>query len=193
MRSLLLTRPAPPMEEQRPRTLMAMQARREPSSPWANIANDFPISWKSRTKPLEAVAVAGRGVTKAMFMDRLRRRTDADLSGLRIILDDDSFILLGESARLPWASGGLYLGCDPNAPGLLLPTMIEPTLPAHLFEEVLRSRCPNLPAQTAVFHRPLHVVPVTNALPMTDDSIMNWLWAGRRRVSISGAHACVTR
>jgi len=193
MRPLTLPRPIQAADDSGIRDLLNLQLKRDAPGAWENIVRDFPVSWKSRRKPLEAVAVAGRGVTKAMFMDRLRRRTPAELSGLRIILEDDSFIVLGESARLPWASGGMYLGCDADAPGLLLPTTLEPTLPAHLFEDVLRSRCPGLPAQTAVFHRPLHLVPVTDARAMTDEAIMNWLWAGRRQTTISGAHACATR
>jgi len=147
---------------------------------WENIAREFPVTWKSRRDPLPAVAVAGSGVTQCIIMERLRRRPASELADLKIVVAADHFVIFGESHRLPWASGGLYLGTDPRAPGLLLPTSLEPTLPIHLFEDVLRARYTTHGAQLAVFPKPLSLVAITNAKPVSDESVLAWLWNGRR-------------
>jgi hypothetical protein len=156
---------------------------------WENIAKEFPLTWKSRREHLPAIAVAGRGVSRCIIMERLRRRAPADLAALRIIVEDDYFVVLGDCVALPWVSGSFYLGCDPDAPSLLLPTALEPTLPANLFEEVVRARFPMHTEQTAVFPRPLHLMSMTDARPLTDDAVFAWLWNGRNPVHAQSAAA----
>src|SRR5580704_9858189 len=114
--------------------------RREANSMLDSIAREFPVTWKPRLEPLTTTALAGYGVTKYIVMERLRRRTAQELEDLKIVIAQDYFILFGEKSKLPWGSGGVYLGCAPDAPGLLMPVTLEPVLPIHLFEKVLRTR-----------------------------------------------------
>lgn len=156
---------------------------------WENIDREFPVTWKPRRDPLTAVAVAGYGITKYIILERLRRRTTTELEGLKIVLTQDYFVLFGEKSRLPWASGGVYLGIDPAAPGLLLPVSLEPTLPIHLFEHVLRSRARDQSIQMAVLPQPLHIIGIENAVPALSPDVLGPLPVRRRIVPALGAAA----
>jgi len=150
---------------------------------WDSIARDFPVTWKPRKAPLETTALAGYGVTKYIILERLRRRTQQELDGLKIVSIDDYFVLFGEKSRLPWGSGGVYLGSDPASPNLLMPVTLEPALPTHLFEHVLRSRLTpemignnspqNIPL--AVLPQPFMVFAAVDARPVLDPEVLGRL------------------
>jgi len=144
---------------------------------WDSIAHDFPVTWKPRRTPLETTALAGSGVTKYIILERLRRRTAAELDGLKIVSVDDYFVLFGEKSRLPWGSGGVYLGYDPTAPNLLMPVTLEPSLPMHLFEHVLRSRLTGTKpdAMLAVLPQPLQVMAAVDGRPVLDPDVLGRL------------------
>lgn len=151
---------------------------------WDNIANDFPVNWKSRRKPLDAIAVAGRGVTKLIIMERLRRRAPSDLIGLHLITFNDYFVILGDPCNLPWATGAIYMGRDPKAPNLLLPTMLEPTLSTNVLERVLSNYSGYTATAIAVFARPLYIMPIVDARPLTEEPSIKWIYSK----SITEAH-----
>lgn len=150
---------------------------------WDSIARDFPVTWKPRSKPLETTALAGSGVTKYIIMERLRRRTSSELDGLKIVSVDDYFVLFGEKSQLPWGSGGVYLGQDPASPNLLMPVTLEPTLPGHLFEHVLRSRLTTdmtghrspQDILIAVLPQPFQVLAAVDARPVLDPEVLGRL------------------
>jgi hypothetical protein len=96
-----------------------------------------PIAWRPRTVPLEAVGVAARGEAARALVRRLLARTDEDLARLSGVAGQDLILLLGDAALLPWVEGAAYLGRDPQAPSLLLPTNREPTVPLPLLERAL--------------------------------------------------------
>jgi hypothetical protein len=62
------------------------------------------------------------------------------LSELRGVIVGDALLLQGPSAYLPWTPNIRYFGRAPQAPSLLLPTQIEPTLPLEVFERCVRKR-----------------------------------------------------
>ena len=149
---------------------------------WDTIARDFPVTWRPRREPLTVTALAGGGVTKYLVLERLRRRTTAELDGLKMVLGDDSFVLFGEKARLPWGSGGVYLGSDSASPNLLMPVGLEPALPMHLFEHVLRSRLAEdigqeraLEISLAVLPQPFQVIAAVDARPVLDPEVLGRL------------------
>ena len=51
-----------------------------------------------------------------------------------------TLLLIGAAEELPWVDGVVYLGRDPEAPSLLLPTTLEPDVPAPLFERAILAR-----------------------------------------------------
>jgi hypothetical protein len=63
------------------------------------------------------------------------------LEGLRAGTFGDHLLLVGQAAGELWTDGVLYLGHDPAAPSLLLPTALEPGVPLPLWERALRREC----------------------------------------------------
>lgn len=57
---------------------------------------------------------------------------------LSVVSFEHGVLVLGEGAELPWVDTGLYLGCDPQASGLLVPTRERPNVALDLFERALR-------------------------------------------------------
>jgi hypothetical protein len=88
---------------------------------------------------------------------------------------DDLLLLVGPGEALPWADGALYLGRDPAAPALLLPTMLAPSVPLELLERALRRRLAAsgplalLPRAGAV-----EVVALAGARTVTAERLAQW-------------------
>src|SRR5690349_19443083 len=85
-----------------------------------------PITFLPRAEILEPVAVAGAGPVARALARRLLRYDDDRLRRCSGIASTDILIALGEPDQLPWVDGVSYLGRDPLAPRLLLPTMSCP-------------------------------------------------------------------
>lgn len=109
------------------------------------------VSWAARPTPIPPLVVVGYGDAARALCARLLLRDDATLSrlsgarsaGLIVVRSDDP-------AQLPWADGAVYLGRDPAAPTLYVPTTQLPTVPLALLERALRLRFPNLAPPLAV-------------------------------------------
>ncbi len=129
----------------------------------------FDVSWRPRAQPLGPCAVAACGpVARARaLVERLQRGLAPSLSG---VAGTDVVVVLGAAGELPWEDGVVYLGRDPAAPGLLLPTLLEPTVPVDLFARAL-ARLHPLPLAVL----PELVVPVAAARPLDAASLAAWL------------------
>lgn len=78
--------------------------------------------------------VAGDGLLAVLGQARGPRRTRlAELAATDDERGDDDDED-GDALELPWVDGVVYLGRDPAAPRLLLPTALRPAVPAELFE-----------------------------------------------------------
>jgi hypothetical protein len=93
--------------------------------------------WRLREPPLAPLAVVARGPVAQRLAARLLRREDAALGALAGVAGEGLLLLLGEADALPWEDGVEYLGRDPAAPRLLLPTRHAPDVPAALLERAL--------------------------------------------------------
>lgn len=127
-----------------------------------------PIAWRPRSAPLEPVGMAARGEAARALARRLLARSDEDLARLTGVAGQDLILLLGDSALLPWVEGAAYLGRDPRAPSLLLPTNREPTVPLPLVERALIARAGNSKAEPplAVLLDPPLLASVLEARPL---------------------------
>ncbi|MBZ5714481.1 hypothetical protein, partial [Nannocystis pusilla] len=112
------------------------------------------ITWSPRPIPLAPAAVAASGPVAARLADRLLTLADDVLLRLRGVAGRDLVVLTGESSDLPWLDGVDYLGRDPLAPGLYIPTTLEPAPAAALLERALRRRAPQLAAPLALLPPP---------------------------------------
>jgi hypothetical protein len=110
----------------------------------------LPVTWRLREKPLAPIAAAAVGRRARALAPRLLAREDAALARLHGVAGKDVLVVLAEAADLPWLDGIVYLGRDPEAPALLVPTILEPEVPIALVERALVRR-----AQTS----PLAVLP----------------------------------
>ncbi|WP_371501550.1 hypothetical protein OG871_32015 [Kitasatospora sp. NBC_00374] len=92
-----------------------------------------PLQWHRREPPLPAAAVLALGPA----VPALARATAERLAGgaaLRAVADEQSLVVLGAGADLPWADGVRYLGRDG---GTLLPTTACPTPAPALWRQAL--------------------------------------------------------
>jgi len=132
------------------------------------------IAFVSRPLPLEAVAVSGIGEVARRLAQRLLQLSNTDLSALRGVVGSEVLIVLGPATSLPWVDGVAYLGHDPAAPRLLLPTMLRPTVATDIFERAVLRRAPG-PGPLAVLWAAVpRIVSVAEALPIDHDRLLAW-------------------
>lgn len=104
---------------------------------------------------------------------RLMARAPADLARLRGVASTSVLVVLGEADDLPWVEGASYLGRDPIAPSLWLPTTRAPSVSAALLERALV----HLPSRgpCAVLLAPSRIVPLSAARPVVHERLAAFL------------------
>jgi hypothetical protein len=117
------------------------------------------VTWVVREPPLAPVAVAATGAAASRLVAALLRRVS--LGGLAGVAGEGVVVVIGE--ELPWAEGVVYLGRDPDAPGVLLPTRLRPGVPVDLFARAARAKVPEAAWPVAVLASPALLVPVGGA------------------------------
>jgi len=96
-----------------------------------------PVRWRRRSIPLRPSAVwVPRDRVPAQAWAR-----DARLPRWRAVALPDGLVVLG--SELPWAEGATWLGADPDAPTLLLPTRLEPDHPVDLVASAIERAVPH--------------------------------------------------
>jgi hypothetical protein len=100
---------------------------------------------------------------------------DAALARLSGVCAADLLAVLGAEADLPWVDGVRYLGRDPSAPALFLPTALAPAAPLPLLERALLAAASAGGAPLAVLPEPLRVVPLGAARPVERARLARWL------------------
>lgn len=122
------------------------------------------LEWTPREPPLVPVAVAGRGDVARWLVARLLADDDTALAALQGVAGDGVIVVSGE--RLPWVDGAEYLGRDPEAPALWLPTTRMPTVPVAWLQGAVLARCAEGASPVAVLADPLLLVPTGSARPL---------------------------
>ncbi|APR84264.1 Hypothetical protein A7982_09613 [Minicystis rosea] len=125
----------------------------------------IPVAFRPRAVPLGILAAAARDAAAVALAKRLLARDDAALAALTGVSAPGLLVVLGDAATLPWVDGVVYLGRDPEAPSLLLPTALEPDVPAPLFERAVLARSQG-GAPIAVLLDPSMLVSVAGARPI---------------------------
>src|SRR5262245_25556690 len=103
-------------------------------------ADQFEIAWTPRKFPLPPAAVAARGDASIRLARRLLQLDDEALKQLEGVAGERLLVVQGNPDVLPWVDGVQYLGVDPAAPAVLLPTNYQPALPQELLARALRTR-----------------------------------------------------
>jgi len=95
-------------------------------------------AWTARAIPLPIAGAAAAGAAAHALGQRLAALDDDALHGLAAVAGADLLVVLGQG--VPWIDGIAYLGRDPAAPALLLPTALAPTVPAAVLERAVLAR-----------------------------------------------------
>lgn len=137
------------------------------------------VTWGDREPPLVPWAVAATGDVARRLAERLLELDRAISSRLYGVAGPTTLLVLGEETNLPWVDGVAYLGRDPAAPGLLLPTHLEPLVPtANLLEQALRNRFAKLTPPLAILPKTMTVISCHSALQLLPKKIEAWLHMG---------------
>jgi hypothetical protein len=99
---------------------------------------------------------------------------------MKAVAAHELLIIIGDEDSLPWVDGARYLGRDPQAPALLLPTAREPNIPISLFEKALLQSAGALPRPIAVFEIPPGIASLAEAAMVTSDAVKFWLLENHR-------------
>lgn len=123
------------------------------------------ITWTPRRHPLAPAAVVARGAAAHRLAERLLARDDAALARLRGLAGPSFILVAGDAAELPWVDGAVYVGRDPAAPALLVPTALEPNVPLGLLERGVLARAGSA-APVAVLVDPPACIATASARPI---------------------------
>lgn len=122
----------------------------------------LPLLWHPREPPLPASAALAHGTVITALRRRLLALDDHALHCLRGVVGDDVWVLLGDTAQLPWVDGLLYLGVDPTAPGLWQPTLLAAQLPSAWLADLFAAERP-----CALWPERQWIIPLADARPLT--------------------------
>lgn len=131
------------------------------------------VSFIERPVPLQPSAAAISGEAAKKIALTLLEKSDAQLSKLSGLTAGDTLLVLGAATDLPWVDGVLYLGRDPNAPRLLLPTALKPDVPVDVLEAAIAKT--NLPFPVALLPNPKRLIPMHLARPIERALLTAWL------------------
>ena len=137
----------------------------------------LPLRWQTREPPLAPIAAAATGPAARALAQRLLAMPDDRLSTLTGVAGPELLLVLGPEESLPWVDGAQYLGRDPDAPGLLLPTALRPAVPLPLVERAAMFRRRNAPMPMALVLDPPLLVPLEDARPVDRTALLQWLGA----------------
>ena len=133
------------------------------------------VRWRPRDEPLAPAAVVGQGEASRALARRLLALAEGTLSKFRGVAAPGLLVALGAPEDLPWVEDAAYLGREPRAPSLLLPTSRAPDVAAELFERAARLRAGTAAAPIAVLLDPPALVSVAAARPIDRASLAAWL------------------
>ncbi|MCS6901851.1 MAG: hypothetical protein RMJ98_20015 [Myxococcales bacterium] len=132
----------------------------------SSLVSPRPVTWQERPVPLSPSAVVGLGAVASALLRRVNQCTADELASLEAVAAPGVFLVLGEEERLPWVNGVSYLGCDPRAPALLLPTTLAPSVHPSLLEQVIRRRLATS-QRVAVVLEPPRLISLGGPRPLT--------------------------
>jgi hypothetical protein len=133
------------------------------------------VRWTARPAPLPACAAWARGDAARRLAHRLLREDPQRLATLAGVAGDGLLLVLATETGLPWVDGIGYLGRCAEAPALLLPTQLSPSVPAALLERAILAQRHKAPV--AVLPG-LTLVATDKARPIVPERLRTWLEHG---------------
>jgi hypothetical protein len=127
------------------------------------------VAFRERAQPLAAAGLYAEGAARARLLEQLAAAPGERLAALRGVDAGDCVVLLGPESELPWVDGVVYLGRDPRAPLLLVPTCYEPDVPLELLEQ--RVAAAVQPAPIALVPHARRVIAVGHACVLEREAL----------------------
>ena len=138
------------------------------------MSNGVTIEWCPRFEPLKPVAVAASGASAQELARRIIARDAEEIAKFAGVAFESTLLLLGAEEDLPWVDGVTYLGVDPSAPSLLVPTNQMPSIPAALLERAVM-RAYQSEAPIAVLPKTSMLIAVSAARRIDAERLAAWL------------------
>ena len=132
------------------------------------------VRWNEREYPLKPVAVVAQGGAAAAMARRLLACDEETLANLQGVCGPGLLGILGREEALPWVDGALYLGREPGAPHLLIPTWLQPSAPLEALAERLLAHV-QLPPPFAVLPEEKTVFSFNPARAIDRATLQQWL------------------
>jgi hypothetical protein len=133
------------------------------------------VAFVRRNEALVPTCVVGVGAAARALAERALLLEDTQLRELTGVTTRDAIVLLGAPEALPWVDGVRYLGRDPEAPLLLLPTEIRPDVPSDVLERAIVRQNLALAPPVAVLADPPTLITVAAARPVERAALRRWL------------------
>jgi hypothetical protein len=133
------------------------------------------VTWRPRFTPLVPVGAVAQESAATKLAHRLLQAPE-DLPRLKGVSAPGLLVILGEEELLPWVNEVVYLGRDSEAPSLLIPTNLEPSVPLSLLERAITTYHAGI-APCAVLPNPPSIIPLVEARPLAKSSLVKWLEA----------------
>jgi hypothetical protein len=130
------------------------------------------LAWRARDAAPPPGGLVAAGAVARAVVRALACRAQQERAGLAVVATRALLVVLGPGDRLPWVEGVRYCAPAPDAPGLWLPTRMEPGLPADLVLAALRRRTNG--AALLLWTAPDLLVPLDDPLPL-DAGVLAWL------------------
>jgi hypothetical protein len=132
------------------------------------MSDEGPIGWAWR--PVEVApspgAVIAHGDVARRLHARLARLPSVRRELLEVTAASSWLVVIGAADDLPWADGVRYAAPSALAPGLWLPTHVEPAVPHDLLAQALRRRHERQPM--LLWPEPAVAWPLDRAQPASD-------------------------
>lgn len=130
------------------------------------------LAWRERRDCPAPGGLVAAGPPVRALLGELRRRDAGSLDGLLLAATPDLLVLLGPARRLPWVDGVRYCAPAPGVPGLWLPTLLAPDLPAELLHAALQRRAGH--AAMLLWNGPDLVLGLDDVQPLRP-AVLDWL------------------
>lgn len=136
------------------------------------------IVWMPRDEPLLPVVVLGIGKVAYTLGRALSKRPEL-LAVAEVVAGPELICVRAPTELLPWADGVIYLGREPTAPDLLLPTTLTPHVaPTLLLKACIRA---GHAAPLCVLPQPRCIISLARARTVDPPTLDAWLHAGATR------------
>lgn len=140
-------------------------------------ASPVAVTWVPRDEPLVARGAVAQGDVATDYALRLLTLRDDALRGLRGVAGDGLLVVTAERLEVPWFDGLRWMGRDPDAPNVWLPTTERPSVSAALIERVLSGRAGLEPSPWMIWCEAgrVRVVSLATARALDRSRIESWL------------------